>query len=84
MPRAARRAEGDGYLLATVYRGAEHRSDLAVFDAAAVDTGPIAVAELSHSRAVRLPRQLAAGSINRQITSPIVPPTSSIPGVNGR
>ena len=49
--RAAHRAiadEGDGYLLATIYRGAENRSDLAVFDAAAVERGPIAVAELSH------------------------------------
>jgi carotenoid cleavage dioxygenase len=40
--------EGDGYLLATVYRGAENRSDLAVFDATAVEQGPIAVAEMSH------------------------------------
>jgi len=40
--------EGDGYLLATVYRGAENRSDLAVFDTATLEQGPLAVAELSH------------------------------------
>jgi carotenoid cleavage dioxygenase len=48
VPRADDAAEGDGYLLATVYRGAENRSDLAVFDAATLEHGPIAVAELSH------------------------------------
>ena len=48
VPRAGDVAEGDGYLLATVYRGAENRSDLAVFDAATLERGPIAVAELSH------------------------------------
>lgn len=41
-------SEGEGYLLATIYRGADKRSDLAVFDAASVDKGPIALAELSH------------------------------------
>jgi carotenoid cleavage dioxygenase len=40
-------SEGGGYLLATVYRGAEHRSDLAVFDATGLERGPLAVAELS-------------------------------------
>jgi carotenoid cleavage dioxygenase len=48
VPRAVGAAEGDGYLLATIYRGAENRSDLAGFDATAVDRGPIALAELSH------------------------------------
>jgi carotenoid cleavage dioxygenase-like enzyme len=48
VPRDARSREGDGYLLATIYRGTENRSDLAVFDAAAVERGAIAVAELSH------------------------------------
>ena len=48
VPRSASSPEGDGYLLATIYRGAEHRSDLAVFDAAALDRGPLALAELSH------------------------------------
>jgi carotenoid cleavage dioxygenase-like enzyme len=48
VPRKTDSPEGEGYLLATIYRGAEHRSDLAVFDTAALDRGPIAVAELSH------------------------------------
>jgi carotenoid cleavage dioxygenase len=48
VPRSGGAAEGDGYLLATVFRGAENRSDLAVFDAAALEQGPIAIAELSH------------------------------------
>jgi carotenoid cleavage dioxygenase len=48
VPRRADAPEGDGWLLAVVYRGAEKRSDLAVFDAASLDKGPIAVAELSH------------------------------------
>jgi carotenoid cleavage dioxygenase len=48
VPRGADAPEGDGWLLATVYRGAEKRSDLAIFDAASLEAGPIAVAELSH------------------------------------
>jgi carotenoid cleavage dioxygenase-like enzyme len=48
VPRTAEAAEGDGYLLATVYRAAENRSDLAFFDAADVAAGPIACAELPH------------------------------------
>ena len=48
VPRSADAPECDGYLLATIYRGAEHRSDLAVFDAAALEKGPVAIAELSH------------------------------------
>jgi carotenoid cleavage dioxygenase-like enzyme len=41
-------AEGEGYLVATIYRGGENRSDLAVFDARAIEQGPLALAELSH------------------------------------
>lgn len=48
VPRAADSAEGDGWLLATVYRGAEARSDLVVLDAGAVARGPIATVQLSH------------------------------------
>jgi carotenoid cleavage dioxygenase len=48
VPRSATAAEGDGWLLATIYRDAEKRSDLAIFDATALADGPIAVAELSH------------------------------------
>lgn len=48
VPRAANAAEGDGWLLATAYRGAEKRSDLLVFEAGALADGPIATAQLSH------------------------------------
>ncbi|MGH7035762.1 MAG: carotenoid oxygenase family protein, partial [Stellaceae bacterium] len=48
VPRSADAAEGEGYLLATIYRGAEKRSELAIFDAATLDKGPIALAALSH------------------------------------
>jgi carotenoid cleavage dioxygenase-like enzyme len=40
--------EGDGWLLATIWRGAENRSDLAVFNATDIEQGPIALVELSH------------------------------------
>jgi carotenoid cleavage dioxygenase len=39
-------AEGDGWILATVYRGEEDRSDLVVLNAQDVKAGPIAIAEL--------------------------------------
>ena len=48
VPRRADAAEGDGYLLATIYRNAEKRSDLAIFDVATLEDGPIALAQLSH------------------------------------
>ena len=48
VPRSADAPEGDGYLLATIYRRAEHRSDLAIFNCATLADGPIALAELSH------------------------------------
>jgi carotenoid cleavage dioxygenase len=47
VPRAADATEGDGWLLATVWRAAENRSDLAVFHATEVDRGPIATVELA-------------------------------------
>jgi carotenoid cleavage dioxygenase len=37
-------AEGDGWLLAVVYRGGENRSDITVFDAMDVTRGPIGTA----------------------------------------
>lgn len=40
--------EGDGWLLAVVYRRREDRSDLIVLDARAVDRGPIATIKLPH------------------------------------
>ena len=48
VPRGANANEGDGYLLATIYRATEKRSNLAIFDAMTLDDGPIALAELSH------------------------------------
>ena len=45
--------EGDGWILTLVYRGAEDRSDLVVFDAGAIEAGPIGVA--------RLPRRVPFG-----------------------
>jgi carotenoid cleavage dioxygenase len=41
-------AEGDGWLLAVVYRGRENRSDLAVFNATDVEAGPVALVQLAH------------------------------------
>ncbi|MDM0078914.1 carotenoid oxygenase family protein [Variovorax sp. J2P1-59] len=48
VPRAPNAQEGEGWLLATVYRAAECRSDLAVFNALALADGPIATVQLSH------------------------------------
>jgi len=47
VPRAADAPEGDGWLLATIWRAAENRSDLAVFNATEVDRGPVATVELA-------------------------------------
>jgi carotenoid cleavage dioxygenase-like enzyme len=46
VPRNAGAAEGDGFILAVVYRGNENRSDLVVLDAGDVAKGPVAVASL--------------------------------------
>ncbi|HEY8572117.1 carotenoid oxygenase family protein [Phenylobacterium sp.] len=46
VPRSAVAPEGDGWLTAVVWRGAEDRSDLLVFEAQDVAKGPVAVAEL--------------------------------------
>jgi carotenoid cleavage dioxygenase-like enzyme len=46
VPRAADAPEGDGWLLSVIYRGAEDRSDLAVFEAMDVAGGPIGLAKL--------------------------------------
>jgi carotenoid cleavage dioxygenase len=45
-PRSADAGEHDGFLITTVYRGAENRSDCVVFEAADVARGPIASAAL--------------------------------------
>jgi carotenoid cleavage dioxygenase len=44
--RGPNAAEGDGWILAVVYRGNENRSDLVVLDAQDIAKGPIATAEL--------------------------------------
>ena len=46
VPRSADAAEGDGWLVALVYRAAEQRSDFVVFDAQDIPAGPVAVAKL--------------------------------------
>ncbi len=48
VPRANDAAEGDGWLLAVAWRGAEHRSDLLVLDTQGIDRAPIATVQLSH------------------------------------
>jgi carotenoid cleavage dioxygenase-like enzyme len=47
VPRAADAPEGDGWLLATIWRATQNRSDLAVFSATEVERGPVAVVELA-------------------------------------
>ncbi|PZQ62205.1 MAG: carotenoid oxygenase [Phenylobacterium zucineum] len=46
VPRSADAAEGDGWLTAVIWRAAENRSDLAIFDALDVAKGPIGTAEM--------------------------------------
>jgi carotenoid cleavage dioxygenase len=46
VPRSADALEGDGWVVAVVYRGAEDRSDFVVFDAGGIEAGPIGVAKL--------------------------------------
>lgn len=46
VPRAADAPEGDGWLTAVVWRAAENRSDLLIFEAQDVAKGPIATAEM--------------------------------------
>jgi carotenoid cleavage dioxygenase-like enzyme len=45
VPRSADAPEGDGWLIATLYRAAEDRSDLVIFDALDIASGPIAYAK---------------------------------------
>lgn len=47
-PSTARLREDDGWLLAIIYDGAEHRSRLYVLDARNVESDPIAVVRLPH------------------------------------
>ncbi|WP_374446013.1 carotenoid oxygenase family protein [Stella sp.] len=46
VPRSPAAREGDGWLLAVVWRAAEARSDLLVFVATAIDRGPVATVAL--------------------------------------
>ena len=46
--RGADAAEGDGWLLSAVWRAQENRSDLAVFNARDVESGPVALVHLGH------------------------------------
>jgi len=46
VPKNEGAAEGEGWLVASIYRGAEDRSDFVVYDAMDVAKGPIGVAEL--------------------------------------
>lgn len=48
VPRDEGSAEGDGWLLAVVWREDERRSDLLVLDATDLPAGPVAVARLPH------------------------------------
>ena len=48
VPRSADAEEGDGYVLSVVYRGADDRSELQVFDAQDIAAGPIARARVPH------------------------------------
>jgi len=45
IPRTQDAAEGDGWLIALIYRAAEDRSELAVFDAQNIAAGPIGAAK---------------------------------------
>ena len=46
VPRSEDAAEGDGWLVALVYRAAENRSDFIVLDALDIEAGPVATAKL--------------------------------------
>jgi len=46
VPRSKDAPEGEGWLLAVLWRGNEGRSDLAVFEASAIERGPLATVEL--------------------------------------
>jgi carotenoid cleavage dioxygenase-like enzyme len=48
VPRTPDAAEGDGWLLAVVWRGEERRSDLIVLDTQRIERGPVATVQLAH------------------------------------
>ena len=53
VPRSPDAPEGDGWLLATLYRGATNKSDLVILDAADIEAGPVAT--------VHAPRRIPFG-----------------------
>ncbi len=67
VPRSADAPEGDGWVVAVVYRGAEDRSDFVVFDAGGDRSRADRRRQTAAAGSVRLPRKLAAGvASNRQ------------------
>jgi carotenoid cleavage dioxygenase len=46
VPRSAEAPEGDGWVIAVVYRGSEARSDFVVFEAGDINAGPIGIAKM--------------------------------------
>lgn len=48
VPRGPKAAEGDGWVLATVWRADLNLSDLVVFDATRIAAGPVCIASLPH------------------------------------
>jgi carotenoid cleavage dioxygenase len=48
VPRSPQSPEGEGFLLAVVYRLEENRSDLVIFDAENVEGKPLATVKLPH------------------------------------
>ena len=65
-PAAHDAAEGDGWLLATVWRARENRSDLAVFNATDIDAGPVALVQLGH----RVPAGFHGNWVGRGLKEP--------------
>ena len=48
VPTSRDAEEGDGFLITLAYKGKENRSDLLIFNAMDVESGPIATAHLPH------------------------------------
>lgn len=48
VPRSPQSPEGEGFLLAVVYRQTENRSDLVIFDAENIEIPPLATVKLPH------------------------------------
>jgi carotenoid cleavage dioxygenase len=53
VPRSADAPEGEGWLLATIWRGEEQASELAILDAGTIEAGPVAT--------IRLPQRVPFG-----------------------